>query len=204
MPGNFIPLVWFPQSISSDFDRYVREHGTVSMNNDWRCCITNGSTEANCMVCYIGPEDKYYYIYTGGGRSYDAITAAGAWSGNSGTLGNQLYQGNIYYSGVMTVNISAVIPDGNYISWDTLGEALEAYSDESLPSVFITYIPENCTLDGPASGKATKTVTVNVSFPEGYGLATPNDIYVMYNGVVQESTYDSTTGQLTFVVPMPE
>lgn len=66
----------------------------------------------------------------------------------------------------------------------------------------ITYRPTNCSFpNAPTEAAVGDTVVVPVTFPEGYGLANPNDLFVQCNGVLVPSTYEN--GQLTFTMPDP-
>lgn len=66
----------------------------------------------------------------------------------------------------------------------------------------ITYRDTNCTHSGPTEAIIGDTVTVNYTFPEGYGIVNPSsDVYVTNNGVLIPSTY--ANGTLTFTMPDP-
>ncbi len=66
----------------------------------------------------------------------------------------------------------------------------------------IVYRDTNCSHNGPDSSVVGDTVTVNYTFPEGYGIVNPSsDIYVTNNGIVVPSSY--VNGTLTFTMPDP-
>lgn len=66
----------------------------------------------------------------------------------------------------------------------------------------ITYRPTNISFpNAPTEAVVGNTVVVPVTFPDGYGLANPDDLYVQCNGVLVPSTYEN--GQLTFTMPDP-
>ena len=66
----------------------------------------------------------------------------------------------------------------------------------------ITYRLTNATSTGPNEAAVGDTVTVPLTFPEGYGIVNPaSDVYVTCNGVIVPSTY--TEGQLVFTMPDP-
>ena len=66
----------------------------------------------------------------------------------------------------------------------------------------ITYRLTNATTTGPNEAAVGDTVTVPLTFPEGYGIVNPSsDAYVTCNGVLVPSTYSN--GQLVFTMPDP-
>lgn len=67
----------------------------------------------------------------------------------------------------------------------------------------ITYRLTNCTAPtAPTEAAVGDTVTVSLTFPEGYGVVNPaSDAYVSCNGVLVSSTYSN--GQLVFTMPDP-
>lgn len=66
----------------------------------------------------------------------------------------------------------------------------------------ITYRLTNATTTGPIEAVAGDTVTVPLTFPDGYGIVNPSsDAYVTCNGVLVPSTYSN--GQLVFTMPDP-
>lgn len=66
----------------------------------------------------------------------------------------------------------------------------------------ITYRLTNATTTGPNEAAVGDTVTVPLTFPEGYGVVNPSsDAYVTCNGVLVPSTYSD--GQLVFTMPDP-
>lgn len=66
----------------------------------------------------------------------------------------------------------------------------------------ITYRLTNATTTGPNEAAVGDTVTVPLTFPEGYDVVNPSsDAYVTCNGVLVPSTYSN--GQLVFTMPDP-
>lgn len=66
----------------------------------------------------------------------------------------------------------------------------------------ITYRLTNATATGPNEATVGDTVTVPLTFTEGYGVVNPStDAYVTCNGVLVPSTYSN--GQLVFIMPDP-
>lgn len=72
--------------------------------------------------------------------------------------------------------------------------------EELFPGLPIIYRDTNCSHNGPDLGIPGNVVTVNYTFPEGYGIANPSaDVYVTNNGVAIPSQYSN--GVLTFTMP---
>lgn len=66
----------------------------------------------------------------------------------------------------------------------------------------IIYRDTNCSHIGPDNAAVGDTVTVNYTFPDGYGIVNPStNIYVTNNGIVVPSSY--ANGTLTFTMPDP-
>lgn len=66
----------------------------------------------------------------------------------------------------------------------------------------ITYRLTNVTTTGPNEAAVGDTVTVPLTFPEGYGIVNPSsDAYVTCNGILVPSTYSD--GQIVFTMPDP-
>lgn len=108
----------------------------------------------------------------------------------------------LFYTGDWVFTSSTIL-DGVDIDVDIYDSREEAEIAIGYSSLFpITYRSSNITFpNAPTEARVGSTVTVNVSFPDGYGLANPNDLYVQCNGVVVPSVY--ANGQLTFTMPDP-
>lgn len=90
------------------------------------------------------------------------------------------------------------------IPFDTENDLYQAFEDAIFaPTNFpITYRLTNATTTGPNEAAVGDTVTVPLTFPEGYGVVNPSsDAYVTCNGVLVPSTYSD--GQLVFTMPDP-
>lgn len=86
-----------------------------------------------------------------------------------------------------------------YYSYQEAYNAISQYIVEAYP---ITYRLTNATTTGPNNANVGDTVTVPLTFTEGYGVVNPStDAYVTCNGVTVPSTYSN--GQLTFTMPDP-
>lgn len=109
---------------------------------------------------------------------------------------------NIIYYSLESVGARYPVDGAGY---PTLEDALNAMNDgvwDNIRYYPITYRPTNCSFPGALTEAAVgDTVVVPVTFPEGYGLANPNDLFVQCNGVLVPSTYEN--GQLTFTMPDP-
>ena len=100
-----------------------------------------------------------------------------------GTIGSQL--------GV----VSNLVYNSNIYNYSTFEEALIGEGIREYNSFPITYRLTNCTASSaPTQAYVGDTVTVPLTFPEGYGVVNPSsDVYVTCNGVLVPSTY--TDGQ---------
>lgn len=64
----------------------------------------------------------------------------------------------------------------------------------------ISYRLTNCSApNAPTTANVGDTVTVNLAFPNGYGIASASDVYVTLNGTIISSNYDN--GVITFTMP---
>lgn len=95
------------------------------------------------------------------------------------------------YEGAKQAAIEALY----YSSWDEPTPPVTQYP--------ITYRLTNATApDAPTEAEIGDTVTVELEFPEGYGIVNPQtDIYVTCNGVTVQSSYSA--GRLVFTMPDP-
>lgn len=119
--------------------------------------------------------------------------------GNSPAGGPMDISGNFPYN---TIQGGGLMPttedyhrDGSYI--------IGVFDYIEPPIIYpITYRLTNATSTGPNEAAVGDTVTVPLTFPEGYGIVNPaSDAYVTCNGVIVPSTY--TEGQLVFTMPDP-
>ena len=101
--------------------------------------------------------------------------------------------------------ITSIINTGIYntTGYETVQSAIEASGVLPIPGTYsITYRLTNATTTGPSEATVGDTVTVPLTFPEGYGVVNPSsDAYVTCNGVLVPSTYSD--GQLVFTMPDP-
>lgn len=155
------------------------------------------------------------YVYTA--NSYNGIVVLAKLSGqrcyinkgdNAGSNGfivntfdsvNSVYYTTIgFYFG--NSGDGSVIGDNMLRLFPTLQELLVAFGHYSM-TYSITYRDTNATHSGPAEAAVGDNVTVNYTFPDGYGIVNSSDIYVTNNGVLIPSTY--ADGTLTFTMPDP-
>ena len=107
------------------------------------------------------------------------------------------------------IYVSEAIPFTNDLeltvsSFDTENDLYQAFEEAIFGSTSfpITYRLTNATTTGPDEAAVGDTVTVPLTFPEGYGVVNPStDAYVTCNGVLVPSTYSN--GQLVFTMPDP-
>lgn len=102
------------------------------------------------------------------------------------------------YSTLKTSPVLHVFSDINSALAD-MDDGIWDYAPTTYP---ITYRLTNAATTGPNEAAVGDTVTVPLTFPEGYGVVNPSsDAYVTCNGVIVPSTY--TEGQLVFTMPDP-
>lgn len=95
----------------------------------------------------------------------------------------------------------------DFISVEYIGEystipVIASIYDVIIRRYPITYRLTNATTTAPNEAAVGDTVTVPLTFPEGYGVVNPTtDAYVTCNGVLVPSTYSN--GQLVFTMPDP-
>lgn len=107
-------------------------------------------------------------------------------------------RGNFYYIGTSTGVLESLgIPVPVYASYNSAISSL----DTATLDYPITYRDTNATHSGPVKAAIGDTVTVEYTFPDGYGIVNSSDIYVTNNGVLVPSTY--ANGTLTFTMPDP-
>lgn len=158
--------------------------------------------------------NNYDYIASSVDTDYCGVYV----SGNSYYVGYNKHNSvtyNAYYNPPNGAIIQIPSDEGVYISdyansranLPTFFEPYASYQElyDALADIRrypITYRPTNSSFpNAPVEGVVGSDVVVPVSFPDGYGLANPENIYVQCNGVVVPSTYEN--GQLTFVMPDP-
>ncbi len=116
-------------------------------------------------------------------------------------IGNLLTDRGIYVSDTQATSTDREL---TVVPFDTENDLYQAFEDAIFaPTNFpITYRLTNATTTGPNEANVGDTVTVSLTFPEGYGVVNPSsDVYVSCNGVLVPSTYSD--GQLVFTMPDP-
>lgn len=90
------------------------------------------------------------------------------------------------------------------ITFTMPGAVTRVYVTGKLITYPITYRPTNVTLSGPTTATVGQTVTVDCTFPPGYGIKSGGQgIMVTNNGKPVEFTYDAESGRITFTMPDP-
>ena len=149
----------------------------------------NSSNYTIDLIMAVRPNARWYHVVYVGTTEYVLET-----SRMSMTDSGIFETGGTYYLGS-----PGDLPLSYYSSRE---EALDAISPYIISGYQIVYRDTNCTHSGPDEAIVGDTVTVNYTFPDGYGIVNPSsDIYVTNNGVVIPSQYSN--GVLTFRMPDP-
>ena len=186
---------------------YLMENGFVSNTS-----YDTGSTEMipTHYMAKTGSVVYRAYYLEGSAVNYLYLYATRYW----------LYSGAVIPSGTQTIltntnewrdnNVGIIqtsnpsIPVGNMLVdyYDNYQDAYNAISQYLVTGYPITYRLTNATTTGPSEANVGDTVTVPLTFPDGYGVVNPSsDAYVTCNGVLVPSTYSN--GQLVFTMPDP-
>lgn len=212
-----IPLCVFPSGIVNYqfcHDNGIEISAKVTSDPDspsnYAICIA-ASLYAKVALYYI---DSKFGIVVGVASNSDSwtskIRAGLSWWGSgtnsymptaTGSYSDFYYGYNIGSNGYLTTATSPILyvfPDLNSALFD-MDDGIWDYAPTTYP---ITYRLTNVTTTGPNEAAIGDTVTVPLTFPEGYGVVNPSsDAYVTCNGVLVPSTYSN--GQLVFTMPDP-
>lgn len=135
---------------------------------------------------------------------------------SSPTIAEQGIYSNVFHDDIADADIVKVEGYFSNLINDVSDIGLTVFASEPLartaildgiwdyaPTIYpITYRLTNATSTGPNEAAIGDTVTVPLTFPEGYGVVNPSsDVYVTCNGVLVPSTYSD--GQLVFTMPDP-
>lgn len=189
--SSMVPICNYNDSINNNYTFYVsatravkavagyyqgrgyRGIGVIMMDDNGFTCYGKGSSDFYTVNSYINSNyPGVYFVYTGTGVARE---------------------GETWY-------IPSPFIETNNALYDIAGPYLYNIVKDKYP---ITYRLTNCTApSAPTEAVVGDTVTVPITFPEGYGIVNPSsDAYVTCNGVLVPSTYSN--GQLVFTMPNP-
>lgn len=175
-----------------------------SYNNQQVEQYVSASTSPIKIGCVSNSISYSFYLYTIlSGNSYynwsynEWLNITNTTTGpNTGTI--------LYYS--FAFNVSSITVNSDITIYSSANEMISGIDNgnwNAYPTLYpITYRLTNATTTGPNEAAVGDTVTIPLTFPEGYGVVNPSsDAYVTCNGIVIPSTYSN--GQLVFTMPDP-
>lgn len=214
MPSEFAVVPYIANPVAGDITGWLRVGSgsphfdsviSTTHNHLVKCAYYKRSSTSYAILAMAKSTGEQIVVY------YQNLDDR--WSLSFATLSNSYEDAkywsfpSVYPDAPVNTDIPVYYPDGNITALDIAKEALYYSSwDEPTPPVTqypITYRLTNATApDAPTEAEIGDTVTVDLEFPEGYGIVNPQtDIYVTCNGVTVQSSYSA--GRLVFTMPDP-